>query len=120
MYVHDTNESIFLKINIFKFQDGHQNPKWLPKCHKFALSGISLYEKELNANKYEWIIAPVENVLILWHYCFKYITKMAAKIQNSCQISIFYHIFCLKKWLILINYEWIDATFNEYQFNNTY
>ena len=155
MYVHDTKESIFLKIIFFKFQNGRQNPKWLPKCHKFALSGISLYEKLLNANKYEWIIATVEKVLILWRYCFKYLTKMAAKIQNGCQISIFWHIYYVfdnfqllwwlplgfellnpnpfgarlqmlsiffyspflkmcEKWLNLISYEWIDATFNEY------
>ena len=43
MYVLETKESISLKIILFNFQDGRQNPKWLPKCHKFALSCISLY-----------------------------------------------------------------------------
>ena len=65
MYVLETKESISLKIIIFNFQDGRQNPKWLPKCHKFAFSGISLYEKKLNAIKYVWIITTVEKVLIL-------------------------------------------------------
>ena len=54
------------------------------KMSQFALSDISLYILEvINAIKYEWIIATVEKVLILRHYCSKYKTKMAAKIQNG-------------------------------------
>ena len=35
-------------------------------------------------------------------------------------ILAFSVIIIFEKWLNLINYELIDATFNEYQFRNTY
>ena len=70
MYVLETKESISLKIILFNFQECRQSPKWLPKCQKFALS---LYEKYLNAIKYEGIITTAEK------YLFRDITVLNIK-----------------------------------------